>query len=209
MGDLLGSLIWGAKSGQYCVIGGGSLQRVQLQIVQKNEKFASQVNKGRKRVIFEPGDWVWVHMRKARFPAHRRTKLHPRGDGPFQILEKINDNAYKVDLLGGYNVSTTFNVFDLSPYDAGDDLRSNHFEERGNDRPHGSPNLKDPLQVPDVPITKSRAKKINEAMQGLVQSTWAEFTNLSSKTLTFKMGLKEEEPTLIHVIQVTDGGGIA
>jgi hypothetical protein len=46
-------------------------------------------------------------------------------------------------------------------------------------------------------------------MQGLVQSTWAEFTNLSSKTLTFKMGLKEEEPALIHVIQVTDGGGIA
>jgi len=25
MGDLLGSLIWGAKSRQYCVIGGGSL----------------------------------------------------------------------------------------------------------------------------------------------------------------------------------------
>jgi len=28
MGDLLGSLVWGAKSGQYCVIGGGSLQMV-------------------------------------------------------------------------------------------------------------------------------------------------------------------------------------
>jgi hypothetical protein len=28
MGDLLGSLIRGAKSGQYCVIGGGSLQMV-------------------------------------------------------------------------------------------------------------------------------------------------------------------------------------
>jgi hypothetical protein len=27
MGDLLGSLVWGAKSGQYCVIGGGSLHR--------------------------------------------------------------------------------------------------------------------------------------------------------------------------------------
>jgi len=52
-------------------------------------------------------------------------------------------------------------------------------------------------------------KKIKEAMQGLVQSTWAEFANLSSKTPTFKMGLKEEEPTLIHVIQATDGGGIA
>jgi hypothetical protein len=28
MGDLLGNLVWGAKSGQYCVIGGGSLQMV-------------------------------------------------------------------------------------------------------------------------------------------------------------------------------------
>jgi hypothetical protein len=28
MGDLLGSLIWGAKSGQYCVIGGESLQMI-------------------------------------------------------------------------------------------------------------------------------------------------------------------------------------
>jgi hypothetical protein len=108
-------------------------ERVRLQIAQKNEKFASQANKGRKRVIFEPRDWVWVHMRKERFPTHRRTKLHPRGDGPFQILEKINDNAYKVDLPGEYNFSATFNVSDLSPYDAGDDSRSNPFEEREND----------------------------------------------------------------------------
>jgi hypothetical protein len=28
MSDLLGSLIWGAKSGKYCVIGGESLQMV-------------------------------------------------------------------------------------------------------------------------------------------------------------------------------------
>jgi len=114
-----------------------------------------------------------------------------------------------VDLSGEYNVSATFNVSDLSPYDAGDDSRLNPFKERGNDGSHGRPNLKDPLQVPDGPITRSRAKKIKEAMQGLVQSTWAEFTNLSSKTPTFKMGLKEEESTLIHVIQATDGGGIA
>jgi hypothetical protein len=56
------------------------------------------------------------------------------------------------------------------------------------------------LQVPDGPITKSKAKKIKEEMQGLVQSTWAEFAYLSSKTPTFNMGLKEE-PALIHVIQ--------
>uniref|UniRef100_A0A2N9HBM8 CCHC-type domain-containing protein n=1 Tax=Fagus sylvatica TaxID=28930 RepID=A0A2N9HBM8_FAGSY len=146
-------------------------ERVRLQIAQKNERVASQANKGRRRVIFEPGDWVWVHMRKERFPAHRKTKLHPRGDGPFQILEKINNNAYKVDLPGEYKVSATFNVSDLSPFDVGEDSWSNPFEERGNDGNQGGPSLKDPLQVPDGPITRSRAKKIKEAMQGLVQST--------------------------------------
>jgi len=180
-------------------------ERVRLQIAQKNENFDSKANKGWRRVIFEPGDWVWVHIRKERFSAHRRTKLHPRGDGPFRILEKINDNAYKVDLLGEYNVSTTFNVSDLSPYDVGYDSRSNPFEERGNDEHHRGLGLKDPLQVPDGLITRSRAKKIKGAMERLVQSTWAEFTNLSSKTPTFKMGLKEEEPALIHVIQATEG----
>jgi len=138
-------------------------------------------------------------MRKERFLAHRRTKSYPRGDEPFQVLEKINDNAYKVDLPGKYNVSATFNIFDLSPFDAGDDLRTNLFEEMGNDGNGGS-NLKDHLQVPDGPITRSRAKKIKEAMQGLGQSTWSEFTNLSSKTPTFKLGFKEEEPPLIHVV---------
>ena len=139
-------------------------ERVWLQIAQKNERVASQANKGRRRVIFEPGDWVWVHMHKERFPAHRRTKLHPRGDGPFQILEKINDNAYKVDFPSEYNVSATFNIFDLSPFDVGEDSRLNLFEERGNDGNQGGPSFKDPLQVLDRPITRSRAKKIKEAM---------------------------------------------
>uniref|UniRef100_A0A2N9ICG5 Uncharacterized protein n=1 Tax=Fagus sylvatica TaxID=28930 RepID=A0A2N9ICG5_FAGSY len=134
------------------------------EVIKKNERVASQANKGRRRVIFEPGDWVWVHMRKERFPAHRKTKLHPRGDGPFQILEKINDNAHKVDLPG-------------------EDSRSNPFEERGNDGNQSGPSLKDPLQVPDGPITRSRAKKIKEAMQGLVQSTWDE----ASKSPTIKV----------------------
>jgi hypothetical protein len=65
------------------------------------------------------------------------------------------------------------------------------------------------LQVPNGPITRSRTKKIKEAIQGLAQSTWAEFVNLSRKTPTLKMGLKKEEPALIHVIQATEGGGIA
>ena len=47
-------------------------------------------------------------MCKERFLAQRRSKLLPRSDGPFQVLERINDDAYKLDLLGEYNVSATF-----------------------------------------------------------------------------------------------------
>jgi len=66
-------------------------------------------------------------MRKERFPQQRKTKLQPRGNGPFQVLERINDNAYKIDLSSEYNVSSTFNVADLSLFDVDDepDLRTN------------------------------------------------------------------------------------
>ncbi|KAH9716908.1 Endonuclease [Citrus sinensis] len=92
-------------------------ERTRQRIEKRTEQYATQANKGRKQVVFQPGDWVWVHMRKERFPAQRRSKLFPRGDGPFQVVARINDNAYKLDLPGEYNVSATFNVSDLSPFD--------------------------------------------------------------------------------------------
>lgn len=65
-------------------------------------------------MTFEPGNWVWVHLEKERFPEQKKSKLQPRGDGPFQVLEKVNDNAYKLDLPGEYNISATFNVSNIS-----------------------------------------------------------------------------------------------
>ena len=106
-------------------------EKVKEQIAKRNESYAKQANKGRKRVVFQPGDWVWVHMRNERFPEQRKSKLQPRGDGPFQVLEKINDNAYKIDFPGEYNVSATFNVSDLTLFDVGEEsnLRTNSFQE--------------------------------------------------------------------------------
>jgi len=97
--------------------------KVETQIEKKVKSYVKHANKGRRKVVFEPGDWVWVHFRKEIFLSQRKSKLMPRGDGPFQVLAKINDNAYKIDLLGEYNVSNTFNVSDLSLYDANNELR--------------------------------------------------------------------------------------
>jgi hypothetical protein len=146
-------------------------ESVRQQIEKRNCVYATKANKRRKHVVFQPGDWVWVHMRKERFPTHRKSKLQPRGDGPFQILERINDNAYKVDLPGEYGVSATFIVSDLTLFDVGDDSKSNPFEERGDDA--DQPNTKrnhatDQLEVPIEPITIARTKKLKEALNELV-----------------------------------------
>nr|GEW77610.1 RNA-directed DNA polymerase [Tanacetum cinerariifolium] len=89
---------------------------VQEQIIRHNKQYKEHADKRRKQVLYREGDLIWIHLRKERFPAGRFGKLKPRGDGPFRVLKKINDNAYKIELPGHYNVSATFNVADLSPY---------------------------------------------------------------------------------------------
>ena len=100
-------------------------ETIKFQIMKANEAHKRKINKHRKPSIFKPGDLVWVHLRKERFPSKRRSKLAPRADGPFEVLERVNDNAYKVnvpDKMGG--VSATFNIGDLSPY-----MEDSHLED--------------------------------------------------------------------------------
>jgi hypothetical protein len=85
-------------------------------IKKKAKYYAEWANKHRKKVTFEPGDFVWIHLRIECFPEKCKSKLMPRGDGPFRVLAKTNDNAYKIELPEDYGVSTTFNVADLTPY---------------------------------------------------------------------------------------------
>nr|GEV30431.1 hypothetical protein [Tanacetum cinerariifolium] len=105
---------------------------VREQIIRHNEQYKEHAYKRRKQVLYQEGDPVWIHLRKERFLAWRFGKLKPRGGGPFRVLKKINDNVYKIELPGHYNVFFTFNVADLSPYkrDSDDepDLRSSLFQ---------------------------------------------------------------------------------
>jgi hypothetical protein len=55
-------------------------------------------------------------LRKEQFPDLRKSKLMSRADGPFKVHEKINENAYKLDLFADFGASPTFNITDLKPY---------------------------------------------------------------------------------------------
>jgi hypothetical protein len=63
-------------------------EKERLNIERRTQQYVQQANKGRKKVVFEPGDWVWLHLRKDRFSEKRHSKLLPRGDGPFQVVER-------------------------------------------------------------------------------------------------------------------------
>lgn len=58
-------------------------EKARQNIDKRTKQYTNKVNKGHKKVVFKLGDWVWLHMRKERFPIQRHSKLLPRRDGPF------------------------------------------------------------------------------------------------------------------------------
>ena len=107
-----------------------------------NAKFKVAGDKGKKHVVFDVGDLVWLHLRKDHFPDLRKSKLMPRAAGPFKVLERINDNAYKLELPAEFGtVSPSFNIAGLKPYLGEDDdiaSRTTSFQEGEDDEdiPH-------------------------------------------------------------------------
>jgi hypothetical protein len=91
-------------------------ETTKLNIEKMNEKYRIAASKGHKEVKHEPGDLVCLHLRKERFSELRKSKLMSCAAGPFKILAKINDNAYKLQLPPEFGVSPSFNISDLRPY---------------------------------------------------------------------------------------------
>nr|XP_034570750.1 uncharacterized protein LOC117835509 [Setaria viridis] len=153
-------------------------------IEKRSKYYATWANKHRKKVTFEPGDLVWVHLRKDRFPEKRKSKLMPRGDGPFRVFSKINNNAYKIELPKDYGVSRSFNVAGLTPFFGLEELESRMtpIQEGEDDEdiptmqasptsPTSTPTMPStttPAQVFKGPITCSRAKELQQEVNALL-----------------------------------------
>ena len=139
-----------------------------------NAKYKFADDKGRKAINFELGDLVWLHLRKERFPALRKSKLMPRADGPFRVLQQINENAYKLDLPGDFGVSPTFNIADLKPYLGEEDelkSRMTQMQEGEDDEDINTNDTSMPTQVPVFgPITRARACQLNHQVSSLLSS---------------------------------------
>ncbi|RDX96203.1 hypothetical protein CR513_21170, partial [Mucuna pruriens] len=97
--------------------------KVRANIEKSNEQYARQANKG-----------------------------HPRRDGTFQVLERINDNAYKLDLSTAYGEEF--------------DSRTNPFEEGGNDR-NTIDKDKDNLHDAGGLMTRPKTKMMKQSLPDL------------------------------------------
>ena len=150
-------------------------------IEKMTEKYRITGSQGRKEVKLEPGDLVWLHLRKERFPDLRKSKLMPRAAGPYKILEKINDNAYKLELPPEFGVSPTFNISDLRPYLGEEDELESRMTpiQEGEDDEDITPTDTNDTPQDDIqgPITRARSRQLNLQVSSFLSNVYCESEN--------------------------------
>jgi len=81
-----------------------------------NDQYGLKANKNHPQLKFKLGDLVWLYLRKERFRSTMKNKLPTRRYDPYKVVQKVDENAYKLELLDDMNIVTTFNIRDLTPY---------------------------------------------------------------------------------------------
>jgi hypothetical protein len=97
-----------------------------------------------------------------------------RATGPFKILAKINDNAYKLELPPKFGVSPSFNISDLRPYFGEEDempLRTTSMQEGEDDEDINTSATIIPFVGILGPITRSRAQQLNHQVNSFLCSS--------------------------------------
>ena len=95
---------------------------VKNKLEKTNAKYKMDADKHRRFKLFEVGDEVMVLISKAQMQGGH-SKLHQRKYEPYQIVKKINNNAYVVDLPTWMRISKTLNVADITLFQPNMNLR--------------------------------------------------------------------------------------
>jgi hypothetical protein len=110
----------------------------------------------------------------------RKSKLMSRADGLFKILEKINDNAYKLELAPEFGVSPTFNISYVRPYlgeEDEDPSRTTSIQEGEDDEDITTPDTSIPSIELQGPIMRSRAQQLRRRVNSFLCSSANDLEN--------------------------------
>lgn len=76
-------------------------------------------------------------FKKECFPSKSKFKITPTVEGPLEVLQRINNNAYKINFPEDYEACVTLNVTNLAQYlkcDTLENLRVNSSQQQENNR---------------------------------------------------------------------------
>jgi hypothetical protein len=91
-------------------------QVVQEQLEKSQAKYKTRHDKHRVDHSFEVGDEVWLYISKERLKGEGK-KLKPIRYGPFKIVDKIGNNAFRLDLPPYMQMYAVVNVENLKLYE--------------------------------------------------------------------------------------------